>query len=164
MVQTFKVKDEDTFYQFESELERLGFVWFSGRESVVKRVAEVDGFPVLVHVYPQDKTLLYTCKVTGKSLDEVDATFETGQRLFTDTDGNVHIYETSKPLDEQPEEPRYRYVQVSIEEVVKDYKTNGKVYYYEDATEDALNLIWADDPMFTIEELSETRFYKREEF
>lgn len=164
MVQTFKVKDEDTFYQFESELERLGFAWFSGRESVVKRVAEVDGFPVLVHVYPQDKTLLYTCKVTGKRLDEVDATFETGQRLFTDTDGNVHIYETSKPLDEQPKEPQYRYVQVSVDEVLKDFNRNVSAYYYETDDYEGLRLLWDCSPKFTIDELIETRFYKREEF
>lgn len=161
MVQTFKVKDEDTFYQFESELERLGFVWFSGRESVVKRVAEVDGFPVLVHVYPQDKTLLYTCKVTGKSLDEVDATFETGQRLFTDTDGSVHIFETSKPLDEQPKEPQYRYVQVSIDEVIQNY--GRKTYYHEEDGYDGLMMVYADT-RFEISDLVKARFYKREEF
>lgn len=161
MVQTFKVKDADTFYQFESELERLGFVWFSGRESVVKRVAEVDGFPVLVHVYPQDKTLLYTCKVTGKSLDEVDATFETGQRLFTDTDGNVHIYETSKPLDEQPEEPRHRYVQVTLDEVIQNY--GRKTYYLEEDGYDGLMMVYADT-RFKIGDLVKVRFYKREEF
>lgn len=146
-------------------MERLGFAWFSGRESVVKRVAEVDGgFPVLVHVYPQDKTLLYTCKVTGKSLDEVDATFETGQRLFMDSDGNVHIYETSKPLDEQPKEPQYRYVQVSIDEMLSDYVSNGEKYYYEDENDSSLQMVWANTPQFTIDTLVETRFYKREEF
>lgn len=161
MVQTFKVKDEDTFYQFESELERLGFAWFSGRESVVKRVADADGFPVLVHVYPQDKTLLYTCKVTGKSLDEVDATFETGQRLFTDTDGNVHIYETSKPLDEQPKEPRYSYVQVTLDEVIQNY--GRKTYYLEEDGYDGLMMVYADT-RFKIGDLVKVRFYKREEF
>lgn len=164
MAQTFKVKDEDTFYQFESELMRLGFHWWSGRESVVSRVTEVDGFPVLIHVYQQDKNLLYTCKASGRYLDEVDATFETGQRLFTDTDGNVHIYETSKPLDEQPEEPRYRYVQVSIDEMLSDYVANGDKYYYEDENDSSLQMLWATTPMFTIDQLGETRFYKREEF
>lgn len=160
MAQTFKVKDEDTFYQFESELERLGFQWWSGRESVVKRVAEVDGFPVLIHVYPQDKTLLYTCKASGRYLDEVDATFETGQRLFTDTDGNVHIYETSKPLDE-PKEPQYRYVQVSIDEVIQNY--GRKTYYHEEDGYDGLMMVYADTH-FKISDLVKARFYKREEF
>ena len=164
MVQTFKVKDENAFYQLEGELMRLGFQWWSGRESVVKRITEVvDGLPALVHVYPQDKTLLYTCKVTGKSLDEVDATFETGQRLFTDTDGNVHIYETSKPLDE-PKEPQYRYVQVSVDEVLKDFNRNVSAYYYETDDYEGLRLLWDCSPTFTIDELIETRFYKREEF
>lgn len=160
MAQTFKVKDEDTFYQFESELERLGFQWWSGRESVVKRVAEVDGFPVLIHVYPQDKIFLYTCKVTGKSLDEVDATFETGQRLFTDTDGNVHIYETSKPLDE-PKEPQYRYVQVTLDEVIQNYGESA--YYLEEDGYDGLMMVYADT-RFKIGDLVKVRFYKREEF
>ena len=163
MAQTFKVKDEDTFYQFESELMRLGFQWWSGRESVCKRVADVDGFPVLIHVY-QDKTLLYTCKASGRYLDEVDATFETGQRLFMDTDGNVHIYETSKPLYEQPKEPQYRYVQVSVDEVLKDFNRNVSAYYYETDDYEGLRLLWDCSPKFTIDELIETRFYKREEF
>lgn len=162
MVQTFKVKDEDTFYQFESELTRLGFQWFSGRESVVKRVAEVDGFPVLVHVY-QDKTLLYTCKASGKYLEDVDATFETGQRLFTDTDGNVHIYETSIPLDEQPKEPQYRYVPVTVGQVIAHADDNENTYYYEDDGYTGLLRLWTDS-RFTIDEFTKMRFYKREEF
>lgn len=161
MAQTFKVKDEDTFYQFESELMRLGFHWWSGRESVVSRVTEVDGFPVLIHVYPQDKNLLYTCKASGRYLDEVDATFETGQRLFTDTDGYVHIYETSKPLDEQQKEPRYRYVQVTLDEVIQNY--GKKTYYLEEDGYDGLMMVYADT-RFKISELVKVRFYKREEF
>lgn len=81
--------------------------------------------------------------------------------MFMDSDGSVHIYETSKPLDEQPKEPQYRYVQVSIDEVIQNY--GRKTYYHEEDGYDGLMMVYADT-RFKISDLVEARFYKREEF
>lgn len=165
MRQTFRVKDEGTLWQLESELRGLGFKWSGGQDSHVKRILkEPDPFPVYIHVYTEDRTLTWSSCLTMVLVGyPVDATFETGQSLFMDSDGSVHIYETSKQLDE-PKEPQYRYVQVSVDEVLKDFNRNVSAYYYETDDYEGLRLLWDCSPKFTIDELIETRFYKREEF
>lgn len=164
MKQRFLVKSQNAFEQLETELNRLGYTWSSGKGRYARELMRQHGrkLPLVVYVYTNGKHITYGS--VEHCREEIDATFEIGMQLFQDTDGNVHIYETSKPLDEQPEEPRYRYVQVSIDEMLSDYVANGDKYYYEDENDSSLQMLWATTPMFTIDQLGETRFYKREEF
>lgn len=163
MRQTFKAKDENTLWELEGELRGLGFKWSGGEDSHVKRILkEPDPFPVYIHVYAGSRTLTWSsCLTMGLLGYPVDATFEVGQSLFMDSDGSVHIYEVSKPLDEQLEEPRYRYVQVTLDEVIQNY--GKKTYYLEEDGYDGLMMVYADT-RFKISELVKVRFYKREEF
>lgn len=165
MRQTFKAKDEGTLWELESELRGLGFRWSSGEDSHVKKILEYpDPFPVYIHVYTGDGILTWSSEYGMSKLKyPVDATFETGQSLFMDSDGSVHVYEVSKPLDEQPKEPEFRYVQVSVDEVLKDFNSNVSAYYYETDDYEGLRLLWDCSPKFTIDELIETRFFRREE-
>lgn len=163
MRQTFKAKDEGTLWELEGELRGLGFKWSGGEDSHVKRILkEPDPFPVHIHVYTGDRTLTWSSAYTmGLLRYPVDATFEVGQRLFMDSDGSVHIYEVSKPLDEQPKEPEFRYVQVDFDEVVQEL-TRG-TYYYEADGYDGLLKVYVDTK-FNMGELAEMRFFRREEF
>lgn len=166
MRQTFKAKDEDTLWQLETELRGLGFEWNSGTDSHVKKILENhhNPLPAYIHVYTGDRSLTWSTEYGMSKLNyPVDATFETGQSLFMDSDGSVHIYEVSKPLDEQQKEPQYRYVQVSVDEMLKDYVWDGEKYYYEDENDSSLQMVWANTPQFTIDTLVETRFFRREE-
>ena len=163
MRQTFKAKDEGTLWELESELRGLGFKWSSGTDSHVKKILEHnEPFPAYIHVYTGDRTLTWSSEYgMGRLKYPVDATFETGQRLFIDSDGSVHIYEVSKPLDEQPKEPEFRYVQVDFNEVVQEL-TRG-TYYYEADGYDGLIKVYVDT-RFKMGELAEMRFFRLEEF
>lgn len=162
MRQTFKVTEEASAWQLEWELQALGYKWRNGVDSHVKTLLEQnEPFPVYIHVYTEDRTLACSSEYGFSVLQyPVDATFEKGQSLFMDSDGNVHIYETSKPLDE-PKEPQFRYVQVSVDEVVKEF--GRQTYYFEEKGYDGLLMVHTDT-RFQIDELAETRFFRREEF
>ncbi|MRC99733.1 hypothetical protein GH856_27130 [Bacillus thuringiensis] len=162
MRQTFKAKDEDTLWQLETQLRGLGFKWNSGKDSHVKNILEKhDPLPAYIHVYTGDRSLTWSTEYGMSKLKyPVDATFETGQSLFMDSDGSVHIYEVSKPLDEQPKEPEFRFVQVGVDEVLRELARG--TYYYEEDGYDGLLKVYVDT-RFKMGELAETRFFRREE-
>lgn len=165
MRQTFKVTEEASAWQLEWELQALGYKWSNGVDSHVKTILEQnESFPAYIHVYTEDRTLTWSSSYGFSVLQyPVDATFEKGQSLFMDSDGNVHIYETSKPLDEKPKEPQYRYVPVNVGQVIEHADDNENTYYYEDDGYTGLLRLWTDS-RFTIDEFAKMRFYKREEF
>lgn len=162
MKQRFLVTSQIAFEQLESELNRLGYTWSSGKGRYARELMRQHGrkLPLVVYVYDNGKHITYGS--VEHCREEIDATFEIGMKLFQDTDGSVHIVQVSKPLETK--EPRYRYVEVSIDEMLRDYVANGEKYYYEDEEDSALRMLWATTPTFTIDQLGETRFYKREEF
>lgn len=157
MKQRFKVRSQIAFEQLESELNKLGYTWSSGKVKYARELMRKYGnkLPLVVYVYTYGKHITYGS--VEDCMEEIDATFEIGMNLFQDTDGSVHIVQVSKPLETK--ELRYRFVPVTLDDAL----ANSENTYYEDDGYDGLLRLYKDT-RFTIEELTKTKFYKREEF
>lgn len=158
MKQRFKVRSQIAFEQLESELNKLGYTWSSGKVKYARELMRKYGnkLPLVVYVYTNGKHITYGS--VADCMEEIDATFEIGMNLFQDTDGSVHIVQVSKPLETK--EPRYHYVPATLDDMRKDID-NLDNYFYENFDGELKHVL---EVSRTLPMWLGTTFYKREEF